>query len=242
VKREHTRIIRLFLDEWLPPILREQRWLYRWVLGAIVKGDVESYLNFRQNAWRMTDEDLQNFYRNIKSNIDRPTDCNERTVERILRELATRKPESILEFGCGRGHVAKKMIEAVSASYTGVDFDTRKAKAILPENVRLLDGVDLEVLEPGETFDCVVCTHTIEHVRDIRRTITSLIDRTQGFMIIVVPLQLNLRYSADLHTRFWRSPGEFFLDAGIRPDMNPVWYEDLGDLFVALEPRGYGNQ
>ena len=239
MKREHTRLIGRFLDEWLPPVLRERRWFYRLVLGAVVKGDVDAYLDFRQNAWRMSDKDLQKFYGSIRSNIDRPTDCNDRSVARLLETLRARQPGSILEFGCGRGHVARQMLEATpEASYTGIDFDTSRAREVLPPGTRLLDGVGMDVLEEGETFDCVVCTHTLEHVTDLRKTVADLVARTRDTLIIVVPLQLNLRYSADLHTRFWRQPGEFFLDAGIRPDMNPDWHEDLGDLFVALDLSG----
>lgn len=226
-----------FLDECLPPILRERRWFYRWVLNAVVKGDVEAYLDFRQNVWRMTDEDLQKFYGSIRSNIDRPTDCNDNSVKRILMTIAERKPRTILEFGCGRGHVALQMLENTPAKYTGIDFDTHRAKTILPKGTRLINAVGLDILEPGERFDCVVCTHTLEHVTDLRKTVADLLERTKDVLIIVVPLQINLRYSADLHTRFWRSPGDFFLDAGIRPHMNPVWYDDFGDLFVAIEPN-----
>lgn len=236
MKREYTRLIGRFLDEWLPPVLREQRWFYRLVLGSVVKGDVEAYLDFRQNVWRMTDEDLQAFYASIRSNIDRPTDCNERSVERILREIRNRNPRNILEFGCGRGHVARQFLEGNAASYTGIDFNTASAARVLPDGVRLLDGVDLDVLDEGEMFDCVLTTHTLEHVTDLRKTLANLLKRTSGCLIIVVPLQLNLRYSADLHTRFWRTPGDFFLDAGIRPEHAPAWHVDLQDLFVVLTP------
>lgn len=238
MKREHTRLIGRFLDECLPPILRERRWFYRWVLRTVVKGDVEAYLDFRQNVWRMSDEDLQKFYGSIRSNIDRSTDCNDRSVERILQTLDERKPASILEFGCGRGHVAREMLDTTPAVYTGIDFDTAKARTVLPEGTRLLNGVSLDVLGPDETFDCVVCTHTLEHVTDLRKMVADLAQRTRDLLIIVVPLQLNLKCSADLHTRFWRTPGDFFLDAGVRPDMNPVWHEDFGDLFVTIEPAG----
>ena len=54
-------------------------------------------------------------------------------------------------------------------------------------------------------------------------------------VLSIVPLQLNLRYTPDLHTRFWRTPGDFFLDAGVKPWMNPQWFVDQGDLCVILD-------
>lgn len=229
MNRDTTQLISTILDEYLPPILRERRWFYKFVLQFAVKGDVDAYLDFRDNAWRMSDSDIQNLYASIKSNIDRPTDCNDMSVERVIGAL---RGESVLEFGCGRGYLAQKIIGA-GKTYTGIDFDTSGARQACNGSGRFFDGTDVNSVA-SETFDTVVTTHTLEHVRDVRHTVETMRPLARRNLVIVVPLQLNLSYTPDLHIHYWRRPGDFLLAAGFEPCDRLSYHVDRGDLFVDL--------
>lgn len=230
MKREWTNGISRILDYWIPPVIREWRPFYRFVLGRVVGGDVDQYLDFRDNAWRMSDEEMQAFYASVFSNIKRPTDCTAKTVERVMQGLVG---QSVLEFGCGRGFLATRIL-AQGADYTGVDFDTSSAAQTLPPKARLFDGTDLSPVE-GEHFDTVICTHTLEHTLDIRRHVRELLAATRQRLIIVVPLQLNLKYTPDLHTHWFRRPGDFFLAAGLGREHHVTYWTDDGDLCVFVD-------
>jgi len=229
MKRETTSRISWILDYFLPPIIRENRFFYKFILKRAVKGDVDAYLDFRDNAWKMSPEEIQDFYASIYSNIQRPTDCSEASVERILKGL---KGHSILEFGCGRGHLADLIINK-GFTYTGVDFDTSHAKNICKNTGKFIDGTSLENI--SGTFDTIICSHTLEHVRDIRTHVAELREKTNQRLIIVIPLQLNHYYTPDLHTYFFRRPGDFFLAAGFERSDNITYWIDGTDLCVYLD-------
>jgi len=235
MKREHTSLISTILDRWIPPILREQRWFYKIILKRAVGGDVDAYLDFRDNVWKMSPEDTQTFYKSVFSNIDRPTDCNAKSIQRIMTALTGK---DIFEFGCGRGYIAQLIIEA-GFTYTGVDFDISAAK----KNEKLAAGkfveaTDLRAFAIGDDrYDTVLCTHTLEHVLDIRAYVKDLRALTRKRLVIVVPLQLNLRYTPDLHTYFFRRPGDFMIAAGFTADDNLSYFVDDGDLCVILDVK-----
>lgn len=232
MKRDVTRQISNFLDFGLPPWLRENRFFYGLVLGRAVKSDVHAYMDFRDRAWKMTDQEMQAFYARIQSNIDRPTDCNKKSIQRVLRGI---RGGSVLEFGCGRGYLAQKILKKHKADYTGIDFNIETARQNLPSSVTLVEGVDESGLKTGEKFDTVISTHVLEHVKDVRTIFASLWERTLQRLIIVVPLQINFRYTPDLHLRYWRRPGDFFLDCGLDPKLEPEFWIDGGDLCVFID-------
>lgn len=241
MNRDLTRKISDLIDLWIPPIIRERRWFYGTLLRLVVKGDVAAYLDFRDNVWKMSDEQVKDFYDSIMSNIKRPTDCNEQTVIKILDTLNEHDVQNVLEFGCGRGYIAEKILTKVGCSYTGIDFNVSNAsERLLNTEAILHNGVDLSPVA-DEKFCCVITTHTLEHVIDLRKIMQELWNKTQGILIVVVPLQLNHKYTADLHTRYWRRPGDFFISAGITPKMNPVYEIIYGDLFVCLSKDESNN-
>jgi len=232
MKREHTALISTILDRWVPPVIRESRWFYKFILKRVVGGDVDAYLDFRDNVWEMSPEDIQDFYKSVYSNIKRPTDCNEKSIARIMDNI---EGKTLLEFGCGRGHLAG-IITGAGYDYTGVDFDISDASETVKDKAaKFIEAVDLSaLLDAGATYDTVLCTHTLEHVSDIRHSVKELLALTKTRLIIVVPLQLNLYYTPDLHTYFFRRPGDFFMAAGFTAEHNLDHHIDGGDLFVSI--------
>jgi len=233
MKRKTTTFISTILDKFVPPIIRERRWFYKFILKFAVGGDVDAYLDFRDNVWKMSPEDIQNFYKSVYSNIKRPTDCNEGSISRILSSLAGR---TVLEYGCGRGYLAEKILQN-GYNYTGVDFNTIDvANNDALKAGTFIEATDLKGLrEKDMQFDIVVCTHTLEHVLDIRATVVDLLAVTKKRLLIVIPLQLNLFYTPDLHTYFFRRPGDFFIAAGITGEHDLEYHIDGGDLFVCIK-------
>lgn len=235
MKREHTKIINNILDYCLPPIIRESTFFYRTLLSFFTKDNAEAYLNFRDNAWKMTDAELQEFYKSNLSFIKRPTDCNNKTIEKIIHTIKLNKYHSVLEFGCGRGYLGEKIINNTEAEYCGIDFDTDRAEKIIAGRGKVYCGNNLSIIPENNYFECILSTHTMEHVADLREIFNQMLEKSTKHVLLVVPLQLNLKYTPDFHMRFWRRPGDFFLDIGIKPHMNPQWEIISGDLYVLVE-------
>jgi ubiquinone/menaquinone biosynthesis C-methylase UbiE len=52
-------------------------------------------------------------------------------------------------------------------------------------------------------FDTVVCTHTLEHIRDVGKALAEVKRVCAKRLIIVVPCQREYRYTFDLHIHFF---------------------------------------
>jgi len=115
----------------------------------------------------------------------------ERRRLQIIRQMMAAKPgESILEVGCGGGHVLSQF---KSSKLTGVDVSSE----MLAKAARNLAGCDFE-LKKGDigdvgladgSFDGIVCTEVLEHVLDpehVLRHIQRLV-KPGGRVVITFP-------------------------------------------------------
>ena len=56
---------------------------------------------------------------------------------------------------------------------------------------------------PDKSFDIVVCTHTLEHILDLKKAIHELKRVAKKQLIIVTPRQKYYYYTLDLHVNFF---------------------------------------
>jgi ubiquinone/menaquinone biosynthesis C-methylase UbiE len=78
------------------------------------------------------------------------------------------------------------------------------------------------------SFDTVICTHTLEHVRNIHQAVSELRRVTGRRLIIVVPKQRPYRYTFDLHLHFFPYKSNFLTLMG---NQASVCQEIGGDIF-----------
>jgi ubiquinone/menaquinone biosynthesis C-methylase UbiE len=113
----------------------------------------------------------------------------------------------VLDVGCGRGFVAnilsKKYQVTASDIIIGKHLRTRYPK------VKFHKAAIEELLFPNASFDTVICTHTLEHVKDIKLAITELRRVAKKRLIIVVPKQRPYKYTFDLHLHFFPYASSF---------------------------------
>ncbi|MDP2664943.1 MAG: class I SAM-dependent methyltransferase [bacterium] len=84
---------------------------------------------------------------------------------RIVKVLTPQKEDRILEIGCSRGILVKKMQATTPGTY-GIDIN---AKAILNGVARNLKVMDASALEfPDASFDKIYSRHTIEHIPNLK--------------------------------------------------------------------------
>lgn len=226
LSRRLTTKIAFVLDELVPPVIRDARW-FMWFPFRLLFGEQsKAFFGFKDEAFTMGFDAFKGTYEDTASvHIQRETDLNEPCVTKILENLAG---ESVLEVGCGRVYLAKKM--AAQKQVTACDM-------VVPDELREkypeidLREASIEDLPFSDNaFDTVVSTHTLEHVLDIVKAIAELRRVAKKRVIIVVPRQRPYRYTFDLHLHFFPykwSLLAFMSGAGFKHEIQLVegdWY------------------
>lgn len=157
-------------------------------------------MEFKDRMASLTHEEIISYYKNLSDvHIERETDLNRQSVSFILENIQGKK---VLDIACGRGYLAKKIVERWNAEVVGIDFivaDELKDS----ENPSFIQGDIEEIPYPDKYFDTVICAHTLEHVIDIQRAISELRRVCKKQLIIVLPKQREYKYTFDLHVHFF---------------------------------------
>ncbi|NQT33886.1 class I SAM-dependent methyltransferase [bacterium] len=112
---------------------------------------------------------------------------------------------TLLDAGCGDGYLLECLLDK-SKCPVGVDISRI---ALQKARIRLGNGVDLvqAFLEnlpfTDRSFEIVVSAHTIEHVRDLDKSIAELKRVAEKRLIILVPCQKYLPYTEDYHLHYF---------------------------------------
>lgn len=198
--RETALRIRRFLDNWLPPVLRDSRLVMYPLMFAAFRGNLRDFADFKQHGFAMSAEAFADVYRKTAavSEIQGATDLNEACTEATLEAV---EGDTVLEAGCGRGYLAGRLTE-VAKHVTACDIVLHPGLESSP-NLEF-HAASVEALPyPDDSFDTVVCTHTLEHVQDIHRALAELRRVARKRLIVVVPRERPYRYSFNLHLHFF---------------------------------------
>jgi hypothetical protein len=108
---------------------------------------------------------------------------------RVGQFLAPLRPRTLLDAGCGPGHMLASLRELLPATaFTGVD----NSNETLIDNRRHLPWARFERLELGsgrldERFEAVVCSEVLEHVEDDGAALANLVAMTGRWLMLTVP-------------------------------------------------------
>lgn len=198
MKRETVNTIRFFIEDILPPIIRDS-FLFRGLAKLAWGEHIERLSNFRARAPFLTADEYEQLYRD-HPRVHDGTDNSEECIRRIIKAV---EGDSVCDVGCGTGTLLSRIRVARPGltRVAGVDFVIEAASQA--------DGVEyvaarIEDLpfDVGE-FDTVVCTHVIEHLLDYRRAIAELRRIARKRLIIVVPREREYLYTFNPHFNFF---------------------------------------
>lgn len=229
ISRNRALLIRNVLDNWLPPTLRDSRWIMGPLLRLALGRQWRTFAEFKPRGFALTQEEFAAVYAGVGSaaEIQGETDLNEACAQAILRHSRGR----VLDVGCGRGYLAERLTE-VSGDVTGCDIVLYDGKAKRSGLTFIEASVEGLPFEDGE-FETVVCTHTLEHVQRIDLALAELRRVAHGQIIVVVPRERPYRYSFNLHLHFFPYPWSWAAVVGERSGSS---LEDMGDWFY-VEPQ-----
>lgn len=83
----------------------------------------------------------------------------------INKHLRLKKSDRILEVGCNRGMLMKK-IQDKGYKFEGIDYSKEAVDNAVTTNVKQMDATKLEY--PDNYFDKIYSVHTIEHVHNLK--------------------------------------------------------------------------
>lgn len=213
MKREITNSIRYIMDNWLPPVIRDSRiFMYPafhfWFRGAYI----DEVMDFKKNVLYMNDADYASMYEKIKVRAkERPTDMNDACIDFSIEKM-DRSAETLLDIGCGRCYYLDILAERTSYKLTGCD---------MMDNIEgikhnYISGRIEKIPVPDKSFDIVTCTHTIEHIMDLRHAVSELKRVAKKQLIVVTPRQKYNYYTLDLHVNFYPIKELLLRDLGVK--------------------------
>jgi 2-polyprenyl-3-methyl-5-hydroxy-6-metoxy-1,4-benzoquinol methylase len=159
---------------------------------------------------------------------------------RFFREVAdvcaALRPDSVLDVGCGTGHLLAEIAERGAATRL-VGFDhskqaIRRARRLVPEAELIV--ADLFKLSLAEEFDLITCTEVLEHLRRPDHAMRVLVGccRPGGHVVITVPDGAVDTWEG--HVNFW---DEHQLQGFLRPYGLQQVRRATGDLLAVCRPH-----
>ena len=152
----------------------------------------------------------------------------------VVREVANRSIENVIEVGCGTGTLAQLLIARCGVGYRGFDFSeeaVRRARLRLgrPGTVFVGDALDADCYQ--SPYDGIVCTEVLEHIERDVDVIAHWRCGTQ--CVCSVP---NFDYPT--HVRHFRHEDEIRTRYGRLIDIDSI-IRIPRPIFVGVTPREY---
>ncbi len=135
--------------------------------------------------------------------------CVEETDEEMILGALGEKG-SVLEVGCGAGSLAIRLAKE-GFNVTGLDVSTEALQKASAEAMRVDVSVDwkqgfVEHLPvPEKSYDYVTCCHTLEHVKDLAKSVAELKRVARKRIVVLTPKQKFRLYAENYHTQFFET-------------------------------------
>jgi len=226
MSRDTALCFHYILDQLFPPIVRDCRFIMAIPMWMLFRHRYKYYLDFKDKAFSLSEDGFRDYYRTVNDTaISRETDLNKSCIEKIVESVT---PGKILDVGCGRGFLVNLLMQK-HPDVSGVDiYITDSLKQRFP-NVKFYEENVESLPFPDKHFDTVICTHTLEHVRNLAHA-TAELRRIAKKLIIIVPRQRPYKYTFDLHLNFF--PYIYSLLSVMGKTNGEVICEDIdGDIF-----------
>lgn len=204
LNRNVTILINRFLENIIPPIIRESKIFMFMIIYPAYGSKTKYLLEFKEKYPFMKEDELSHYYELIADapiNRKRMTDLNQMCITYIENNI---KGKRILDAACGRGFLVKYIakLKGENAEVTGVDLVVPPLPQKSAKNIHFLKGNLKSLPFENNSFDTVICTHALEHIPDYRGAIQELIRVAKQRIIIVMPCQREYKYTVDLHVNF----------------------------------------
>ncbi|MGY3794984.1 class I SAM-dependent methyltransferase [Aquimarina sp. 433] len=222
--RSFTNVIRYFMDEWIPPAIRDSKvFMFPFYYYAYKGRDIKKVMNLKATIFKWSEKEFADFYsnRDTRFSNSRETDMSKQCLKYVFEHIKSDN-DTFLDVGCGNGFLLKYANEKGFLT-TGCDIIEGKTFDHSDYYQANIENLPFE----DNSFDVVCATHTLEHVIDFERAITELKRVTKKTLCVVVPCQRAYYYTLDEHVRFF--PYKWMLEQEMKMD-NYTCEKIHGDL------------
>ena len=226
--------IRLLVDN-LPIKIRNSRWLFE-IAKIVFKLPKELY-TFREDYKNGRIVNLDSLYlKGCKMELKRSskdTDINSLHLDLIDKYIHAERQSEIIDIGCGTGFLIQLLSEKNQhCQFLGIDFNLPDLyKKVKSKNINYIAGdVNSEIRDiPEKSFDIVICTHFLEHIKKPNELIIELRRIVRRKLIIIVPLEKPYKWGLNYHINFFPTPKSFldFVRSDDNASINYHSYERL---------------
>jgi hypothetical protein len=112
--RNITLIVNYFLDNIIPPILRDCKFFMYPIMRLAYRRETKLLLEFKEKFPFMNNDELASYYQRIIKvpiNTERKTDLNKTCLNWIVENVSN-ITGTVLDAACGRGYLLGKIIES----------------------------------------------------------------------------------------------------------------------------------
>lgn len=198
MNRTVTNTINYFLDNWVPPKIRDSSLLMGIAMRMAFGPKYKHYMTFKERAGVLQEKNINYYYDYLSdAMIKRDTDLNSGCIRFILNHVVGSR---ILDAAAGRGYLAGLLYQNIGGYIEAADIvlPGKKIKGIHYRKATLT-----RLPYKDRAFDTVICTHALEHIKDSQLALEELRRVCRYRLIIVVPKQREYRYTFDLHINFF---------------------------------------
>jgi len=196
--RKTSIILNNIINNLLPPFLRDSRLFMKTFFLLLFKDKAELFLTFREKAFTLTEEEYIDYYKKTSTcNLLSETDLNDECLQQIPLETIGNQ---VLDVGCGRGILTERLSKKHQVTATDIVI-TPQLQSI--QSIQCVASNVEDLPFNNAEFDTVICTHVLEHVRDIQKAISELRRVTKQRLIIVVPKERAYKFGFNLHLSFF---------------------------------------
>lgn len=201
MNRNLTNIIRFWMDECIPPLIRDSKlFMYPFFYFAYRGKNISEVMQFKSRVTQFTEQEYADFYNSLNSiSRNRKTDLNKESIDYILNNI-DKTSLNLVDIGCASGYLLG-LIHKKRGELKLSGFDIKKFE--MPDYINLSNGNIHQLPYKDKEFDTVVCCHTIEHLVGLESCINELIRITRKEIIIVTPKQKPYYYTLDEHVNFF---------------------------------------
>lgn len=201
MNRNVSNMINYILDNWLPPVMRYNKILMAIMLRLAVGKKYRYYMQFKDRLPSMTEKEINQYYTLLSDTfIPRDTDLNKACIQKILSEA---EGKTILDAAAGKGYMARLLYahnKSLQVTASDIVLPDKKNQA---DGIRYVSASLTQLPFEDNSFDTVICTHALEHIKDVDTALKELRRVCRRKLIIVIPRQREYRYTFDLHINFY---------------------------------------